>query len=212
MDFFDVTIWTCLNNLYHVILLLSIAEFYLCLLNALMEIKYYLLTFLLNYLITYLLTYCYNCYNILYKSEPHILLTIIRSSPNMDSSLNSHSFSLMSLFLIMINMFEYIRICFSITRNNITNYGINFSADSNHRVRPDPIGLSCCIRSHHSTSHLCFWRQRTAHDVLLAFGSCRGHRQSHRRLLQILQQRQQFHMEWSRCIEIIFITCRFIFH
>ena len=88
MDFFDVTIWTFLNNLYHVILLFSIAEFYLCLLNALMEIKYYLLN--------YLLTYCYNCYNFLYKSEPHIHLTIIRLSPNMDSSWNSQSFSSMS--------------------------------------------------------------------------------------------------------------------
>ena len=36
----------------HAILLFSIAEYYLCLMSALMEIKYHLLTYLLTHLLT----------------------------------------------------------------------------------------------------------------------------------------------------------------
>ena len=45
---FDITICTCLNNLYHVILLFFIAEYYLCLLNECIDGNKILLTYLLH--------------------------------------------------------------------------------------------------------------------------------------------------------------------
>ena len=120
--FYDVTIWTCLHNLYHVILLSSIAEFLKMFIECIDGNKI-LLTYLLTYLLTFFaafrhfanikfLNWFVTVYQQVYNNQP--IFDLILSLPDMRICVNFSTVfydTLVAKGLIDLHMYiKYIRL------------------------------------------------------------------------------------------------------